>query len=117
MTMVDGFLGRLDRVRRSGVDPRAEAVTTARFGGDDDREPVLVGVVAGPIPIEMAREALADAGIPALVQRSSLAPVYGLAIGSFGRAAIWAPAPLAEEAYAVLVDLGLLEPDGVGGDS
>lgn len=97
-------------IRRRGDDSRDDAATgaTARFGGDQDG-PALVGIVEGPMQIGMAREALAEARIPAYIKQESVGPIYGLSIGEFGRAEVWAPAPLAEQARDVLIGIGVLQ--------
>jgi hypothetical protein len=100
-------------IRRSDDDSQAEAQpgTTARFGGDDDG-PALVGIVEGPMQIGMAREALAEAKIPAYIKQESVGPIYGLSIGEFGRAEVWAPAPLVEQARDLLIGIGVLRDEG-----
>ncbi len=100
-------------IRRSDDDSRADAQigATARFGGDD-QGPALVGIVEGPMQIGMAREALSEAGIPAHIKQESVGPIYGLSIGEFGRAEIWAPAPLVEQARDLLIGIGVLRDEG-----
>lgn len=93
------------------ADDAAQAGSTARFGGDGNDAPVLVAVVNGPVEIEMAQDALQEAGIPAHVKRNSLGPVYGLSFGSFGSAEIWVLPALAERAYNELVGIGVITPD------
>ena len=97
------------RWRRAKSEDEARVSTTARFGGENENEPVLVATIHGPVEIEMAKDALAEAGIPAHVKQNSLGPVYGLSVGSFGSAEVWAPAPLAEQAYDLLVGMGLVQ--------
>ncbi len=97
----------VERPDERGAQPKTGATT--RFGGDND-EPVLVAVVNGPVEIEMAQDALHVAGIPALIKRNSLGPLYGLSIGSFGSAEVWVPPALAERAYAELVGIGVIKP-------
>src|SRR3712207_6269627 len=87
-----------------------DAGTNARFGGEDEG-PVLVGTVAGPVEVEMAEDALKEAGIPALIKRNSLGSVYGLSVGSFGAAEVWVPQALADQAHDVLVGIGVLPPE------
>ncbi len=112
-----GLFGRL--FGRKAVDETATeettAQTTARFGGDGDDEPVLIGRVHGPIEVEMAKDALREAGIPALVKQSSVGAAYGLSIGSFGSADVWVLPQLAEQAHTLLVGMGLIE-DNSGDD-
>lgn len=91
------------------VQPQSGA--TARFGGGAGDEPVLVAVINGPVEIEMAQDALQQAGIPAHVKRNSLGPLYGLSFGSFGSAEIWVLPALAEQAYDELVGIGVITPD------
>ena len=86
---------------------REPSTNTARFGGDEDR-PVLVAVLNGPIEAEMARDALAEAGIPALIKRETAAALYGLTVGSLARAEVWTPPALAEGAHDLLVGIGLV---------
>jgi hypothetical protein len=78
-----------------------------RVGGDD--EPVFVGTVSGPIEIEMAKDALRDAGIPALVKQNTTGTVYGFTTGAFGAAEVWALPAVAERTYDILVGMGLIE--------
>ena len=84
--------------------------TRAGFGGDD--EPVLVAMIDGPVQIEMAKDALETAGIPAHVKQNSLGPIYGLSVGSFGTAEVWVVRPLAEQARETLVGIGVLRDPG-----
>ncbi len=99
----------------SGVPSRSGA--TARFGGDGDSPPVLLGVVQGPVAVEMAKDALAEADIPAYIRSNSLGAVYGLAIGSFGSAEVWVLSELAERALEILIGIGVLPPSGDASDS
>jgi hypothetical protein len=110
--MVDAWMLRLRRL--AGAPEPAEAAT-ARFGGDGGDEPVLVGTVNGPLEAAMAKEALAEANIPAYVKQNSLGPIYGLSIGTFGAAEIWTMPVLAEQARATLRAIGLLE--AIDGDA
>lgn len=89
-------------------EPTAAPATSAsaRFGGDE--EPVLIARISGPIAIEMARDALQSAGVPAFVKQNSLGPLYGLSIGSFGSAEVWTPPAFAERARDTLIGIGLL---------
>lgn len=80
---------------------------SARFG-DGGSPPVLVAVVNGPLEAEMAREALAEAAIPALVKRETAAALYGLTVGGLARAEVWTLPALAEAAHDVLVGIGLI---------
>ena len=84
---------------------------TARTGGSGDDQPVLIAVLEGPVAIGMARDALAEAQIPAYVKQNSLGPIYGLSIGTFGRGEVWVPPALADQAIDTLIGIGLLEPD------
>jgi hypothetical protein len=96
--------------RRAKTEPIPSA--TARFGGDGDEEPVLVALIQGPVETEMARDALADAGIPVSIKENQMGRVYGLTVGSFGAAEVWAMPLFAEQAYDILVGVGLVpEPD------
>ena len=99
----------------SGVPARSGATT--RFGGDGDSPPVLLGVVQGPVAVEMAKDALAEADIPAYIRSNSLGAVYGLAIGSFGSAEVWVLPELAERALEILVGIGVLSSAGDGPES
>ena len=87
------------------------AGATAGFGGGDN-EPVLIATVDGPVQIEMAKDALVTAGIPAYVKQNSLGPIYGLSVGSFGAAEVWVLPALAEQARDTLIGIGVLEPSG-----
>jgi hypothetical protein len=93
-------------------EPEPVASATARFGGERDEEPVLVASIQGPVEIEMARDALAEAEIPAYIKTNQIGRIYGLTIGSFGVAEVWVMPPFAEKARDVLIGIGLLaEPD------
>ena len=83
---------------------------TAQFGGDND-EPILIAVINGPVESEMARDALHEAQIPALVKRNPLGPIYGFTFGPFASAEVWVPPTFAEPARDVLVGIGVLPPD------
>lgn len=85
--------------------------TTTRFGGDGGDEPVLIAVISAPVEAEMAKDALAEAGVPAYVKQNSLGQVYGLSIGAFGTAEVWTPPAVAEQARDVLIGIGVLQPD------
>ena len=89
------------------ADTQSAGGSRAAFGGDE--EPVLVATIDGPVQIEMAKDALAMADIPALVKQNSLGPVYGLSVGSFGAAEVWVLPVLAEQARETLMGIGLLE--------
>ena len=86
----------------------AGATAALRFGGAGGDEPVLIGVVHGPVAIEMAKDALAEEGIPAYIKQNSLGSIYGLSIGGFGSAEVWAPRPAEERARDILIGIGLL---------
>lgn len=90
--------------------PKPEAATsaTARFGDEGDQEPVLVASIHGPVEIEMARDALAEAEIPAYIKDNQLGRVYGLTIGAFGEAEVWVMPLFAEQARDTLIGIGLL---------
>ena len=108
--MDDAFVWRLPRIGRTKEAPQPKTSTTARFGDDGD-EPVLIGIVHGPIEIEMAKDALAEAGIPAYVKQNSLGPIYGLSFGAFGAAEVWTVPAVAEQAQTLLHEIGLLAPE------
>lgn len=91
--------------REDGETQRVSA--TAAFGRQAD-EPVLIGAVHGPVEIEMAKDALSSAGLPAYVKQNSLGPIYGLSIGSFGTAEVWVMPAVAERARELLEEIGLL---------
>lgn len=97
--------------RPAGDEAQPQTGATARFGGEGGDEPVLIAVINGPVEIEMAQDALQQAGIPALVKRNSLGPLYGLSFGSFGSAEIWVLPALAEQAHNELVGIGVIAPD------
>ena len=94
------------------TEPEPVAGTTVRVGGGGDDEPVLIGTISGPIEAEMAKDALAAEGIPALVKQNSLGPVYGLSFGSFGRSEVWVVPALAERARDTLIGIGVLDTAG-----
>ena|SRR5919199_2018754 len=98
-------------------DAPERMAATARFGGDSGSQPVLIGVVQGPVAVEMAKDALAEAGIPAYIRSNSLGAVYGLAIGSFGSAEVWVLSELAERALEILIGIGVLPPSGDASES
>lgn len=87
----------------------ARSGMTARTGGPGDDEPVLIARISGPVRIEMAKEALRDAGIPAYIKRDTMGMVYGLSVGPLAGGEIWVPRPLAEQAEDVLAGIGVLE--------
>lgn len=93
--------------KRDQAAPKA----TTGFGGDHDDEPVMIGTVTGPIEIEMAKDALREANIPALIKQNSVGTVYGFSSGALGSAEVWVVPPLAEQAYDILVGMGLIEDD------
>lgn len=108
--MDDALSWRLPLNRGEQHEDTAPTGATARFGGDDrGDEPVLVAVLAGPVEIGMAEDALQEAGIPAYVKRNSLGPVYGLSVGAFGRGEVWVVPALAERARDVLIGIGVLD--------
>lgn len=87
-----------------------QSASTTRFGGGDSDLPVLIAVIQGPVEAEMAKDALAEAAIPAYVKQHSLGQVYGLTIGAFGSAEVWVLPALAEQAREILIGIGLLPP-------
>ncbi len=102
----------MPRRRAAAEDSAPTTGATTRFGGDGGDEPVLIGIVNGPVEIEMAKDALATAGIPAYIKQNSLGPVYGLSIGSFGTAEVWVMPVLAEQARDTLIGIGVLKSSG-----
>lgn len=108
--MDDALRWQMPRNPLGTAEPTARTHATARFGGDND-EPVLVAVITGPIESEMARDALAEAGVPALVKRKAFEGVYGLGFGAFGSAEVWTPPACVEQARDVLIGIGLLAED------
>jgi len=96
------------RVEQDESTP-ARSGATARTGGPGDDEPVLIAHISGPVRIEMAGEALRDAGIPAYIKRDTMGMVYGLSVGPLAAAQIWVPRPLADQAEDVLAGIGVLE--------
>ena len=102
---------------RTRTPEAAEVTTEVRHGGDGDYGPVMIGVVRGPIAIEMARAALADAGIPIHIKQQSVGRIYGLSIGPPADAEGWVPPPLAAHAGGTLAGPGLVAvPGDEGGD-
>ncbi len=87
----------------------ARSGATARTGGPNDDEPVLIARISGPVRIEMAQAALRDANIPVYIKRDSMGVVYGLSMGPLSAAQVWVPRPLAEQATDVLVGIGVVE--------
>ncbi len=97
--------------RRNDLDEPipARAGATARTGGPNEDEPVLIAQISGPVRIEMAQEALRDANIPVYIKRDSMGIVYGLSIGPLSAAQVWVPRALAEQATDVLVGIGVID--------
>ena len=104
--------GRIFGARKT---PQAAPNATTRFGGDHDDEPVFIGTVTGPIEIEMAKDALHEANIPALIKQSSVGTVYGFSSGALGSAEVWVVPALADKAYDTLVGMGLIEGEASDG--
>src|ERR671933_309306 len=71
-------------------DAPERMAATARFGGDSGSQPVLIGVVQGPVAVEMAKDALAEAGVLS---------------------------ELAERALEILIGIGVLPPSGDASES
>ena len=94
----------------SNATSQTTTATTTRFGGNGNDQPVLIAVIHGPVEAEMAKDALAEAAIPAYVKQHSLGQVYGLTIGPFGAAEVWVHPALVEQAREVLIGIGLLGP-------
>ena len=105
--MDDALSWRRSKRGDETAQTQSDVGTNAGFGGEDEG-PVLVGTVAGPVEVEMAEDALKEAGIPVLIKRNSLGSVYGLSVGSFGAAEVWVPQPLAGQAHDILVGIGVL---------
>jgi hypothetical protein len=99
------------QARHTHVDEptRTRAGVTARTGGPGGDEPVLIARINGPVRIEMAQEALRDAGIPAYIKRDTMGMVYGLSVGPLAVGEVWVPRPLADQAEDVLAGIGVLE--------
>lgn len=100
------------RRRRATAATASTAAEQHRGGGDEG--PVRVAVVHGPIESAMARDALADAGIPAMIKQAAAGAIYGLSIGPLAAAEVWVPAPLEERARETLIGVGLLAEDDEG---
>lgn len=96
------------RLGAAGAAP-ATGETTACFGGDDQRAPVRIAVVDGPLASGMARAALEEADVPVLIKQDSAGAIYGLTVGALAAAEIWVPAALAERARTILIGIGLLD--------
>ena len=94
------------------AEAESQPTTGTRAGFVVAAEPVLVAMIDGPVQIEMAKDALETAGIPAHVKQNSLGPIYGLSVGSFGTAEVWVVRPLAEQARETLVGIGVLRDQG-----
>ena len=112
--MDDALIWRLPRTGAEEPAAQPQTATSARFGGDGGDQPVLVARINGPIEIEMAKDALAGAGIPAYIKQNSLGRIYGLSVGSFGTGEVWVVPALAEQARDTLIGIGVLDPSTDG---
>ena len=115
--MDDAFTWWLPFRRKTQPEQPPNASATARFGGDGGDEPVLIGVVHGPVESAMAQDALAEAQIPAHIKHNALGAIYGISVGSFGAAEVWVPPTFVEQARDVLIGIGLLDAEDVEDDT
>lgn len=104
--MDDALPWRLRFRRPTAPEPQPQA--PARSGGDGDDEPVLIGVVHGPVAVQMAEAALSDEGIPALVRHRRAGPSAILGATLSDAAEFWVPPPLVERARDTLIGIGVL---------
>lgn len=85
-------------------DPPADPTTgsTTLRGGDDGQTPVVVWEAANRMEAEIVAGRLHAEGIPAIIRGEALGTIYGLTTGSLAAANVLVPAPLAEQALALL---------------
>ena len=74
----------------------------ATTGGSSSQEPVVVWEAANDLEARIVKGRLESAGIPAIVRGEALGTIYGLTTGSLAATDVLVPAPLAEEAIALL---------------
>lgn len=84
------------------VDAAAAQSTTG--GGKDAQTPVVVWEAANRMEAQIVAGRLQSEGIPAIIRGESLGAIYGLTTGSLAAATVLVPAPLAEQAIAILAD-------------
>ncbi|MCB0060762.1 MAG: DUF2007 domain-containing protein [Caldilineaceae bacterium] len=101
-----GWFRRNNVVETGGNDTERASRTTT--GGEGDSEPVVVWRATNQMEAEVVKGRLESAGIPAIVRGEALGAIYGLTTGSLAETAVLVPAPLAEQAEALLYG----EPDG-----
>lgn len=90
------------------TDAPPQPGVTARFGGDQRDEPVLLAVLHG-LHVELAQAALADAALPAYVKVNTVAKMYGLSSATFGRGEVWVHPQFVEQAREVLIGIGVFD--------
>ena len=86
--------------QEAGTMGNTTASTTT--GGGSSQEPVVVWEAANQMEAEVVKGRLVSEGIPAFVRSEALGAIYGLTAGGLARADVLVPAPLAEQALAIL---------------
>ncbi len=83
-------------------DASGAPASGATTGGRMDQSPVVVWEAANPMEAEIVKSRLEAAGIPAIIRSEALGQIYGLTMGGLAAADVLVPAPLAEQAIALL---------------
>lgn len=71
-------------------------------GGGTSQEPVVVWEAANNLEAQIVKGRLESEGIPAIVRGEAIGSIYGLTTGSLAATDVLVPAPLAEQAVAIL---------------
>ncbi len=79
---------------------------------DEEERPVLVATFSNAWEADLAQQYLADAGIPAWVEKAGLDNPYRLTMGGMGTIRLFAPSGRVDEALSVLDDLAPMPQEG-----
>lgn len=92
-------LGLLSQLRKQA----AQAAVRSR-GGRISSSPIEVYRAANEMEAQVVKGRLESEGIPALLRREAIGPVFGFSVGALAEVQVLVPAPLAERARELLAE-------------
>lgn len=100
--LADSFAGWFRRNHVVQAENGAETASRTTTGGELDLEPVVVWRATNQMEAEVVKGRLESEGIPAIIRGEALGAIYGLTSGTLAETSVLVPAPLAEQAEALL---------------